>query len=431
MFLRLLRDSFLRRRRRKLLAVTALALGTGVTMASLSVALDIGDKVARELRSFGANILVRPQADTLPIEIGGVDLRPLSEGSFLDDRELPKLKAIFWRHHILAFSPFLHQSARLSPLVAGQAGGEPVVLVGVWFEKSLAIDDGTTFTTGLAELTPGWELTGGWPADTSAPEAVAGAALAERFGWRAGDGVALQLIAGRQASLNLRGVLRTGGDEDRQLFVPLAWLQEESGRSHAFRQLQVSALVSPEDEFARRDPASMTPVEFDRWYCTPYVSSIAHQIQEVLPGTEATPVHRVAQAETAVLSRVERLLTVVSAAALLAAVLVVLSTMTTVILERRTEIALMKALGAESFHVAALFLTEAALLGLLGGALGYAGGLAGADLLARGVFGASVTAKPVLLPVMLALATGASLVGTFLPLRDAQRTDPAVALREK
>ena len=77
MFLRLLRDSFLRRRRRKLLAVTALALGTAVTMASLSVALDIGDKVARELRSFGANILVRPQADTLPLEIGGVDLRPL------------------------------------------------------------------------------------------------------------------------------------------------------------------------------------------------------------------------------------------------------------------------------------------------------------------------------------------------------------------
>ena len=424
MFLRLLRDSFLRRRRRKLLALAALALGTGVSMATLSVALDIGDKVARELRSFGANILVRPQADTLPIEIGGVDLRPLSEGSFLDDRELPKLKAIFWRHHILAFTPFLHQSARLP-------GGEPVVLVGTWFERTFPIDDGTTFTTGLAELNPGWELTGAWPADEAVPEAVAGAELAERFGWRPGDEVTLNLAASRRASVRLRGLLRSGGDEDRQLFVPLAWLQEESGRPHAFRQLQVSALVSPEDDFARRDPTAMTPVEFDRWYCTPYVSSIAHQIQEVLPGTEATPVHRVAQAETAVLSRVERLLAVVSGLALLAAVLVVLSTMTTTILERRTEIALMKALGAENFHVSALLLTEAALLGLLGGALGYAGGLAGADLLARSVFGAAVAAKPVLFPVMLALSTAAALAGTFIPLRGAQRTDPAVALREK
>jgi putative ABC transport system permease protein len=424
MFLRLLRDSILRRRRRKLLAVAALALGTTVTMAALSVALDIGDQVARELRSFGANILVRPQADTLPIEISGVDLRPLSEGSFLDDRELPKLKAIFWRHHILAFAPYLHLSARLP-------GGDTVVLVGTWFENELALEDGTRFSTGLATLNPGWELIGAWSADAPVPEAVAGAALAERFGWRPGDDVALELPGGRAATLRLRGRLRTGGDEDRQLFVPLSWLQEASARPHAFRQLQVSALVSPEDEFARRDPASMTPVEFDRWYCTPYVSSVAHQIQEVLPGTEATPVHRVAQAETAVLTRVERLLAVLSGVALLAAVLVVLSTMTTAILERRTEIALMKALGAENFHVAALFLTEAALLGLLGGALGYLGGLAGADLLARSVFGATVTAKPVLLPLMMALSTAAALLGTLIPLRGAQRTDPAVALREK
>ena len=424
MFLRLLRDSFLRRRRRKLLAVAALALGTAVTMATLSVALDIGDKVARELRSFGANILVRPQADTLPIEIGGVDLRPLSEGSFLDERELSKLKAIFWRHHILAFAPFLFQSARLP-------GGETVVLVGTWFEKPLAIDDSTSFATGLAELNPGWQLDGDWPADAAEPEAVAGAELAERFGWRPGDDLTLALAGGHRVTLHLRGRLRTGGDEDRQLFVPLAWLQQESGRPHAFRQLQVSALVSPEDEFAQRDPASMTPVEFDRWYCTPYVSSIAHQIQEVLPGTEARPVYRVAQAETAVLSRVERLLAVVSGVALLAAVLVVLSTMTTTILERRTEIALMKALGADNLNVSGLFLAEATLLGLVGGALGYAGGLAGADLLARSVFGATITAKPVLLPVMLALATAAALVGTLIPLRGAQRTDPAIALREK
>jgi len=37
----------------------------------------------------------------------------------------------------------------------------------------------------------------------------------------------------------------------------------------------------------------------------------------------------------------------------------------------------------------------------------------------------------VLLPVMLALATAAALVGTLIPLRGAQRTDPAIALREK
>jgi len=423
MFLRILKDSFLRRRRRKILTVAALALGTAVTMATLSVALDIGDKVGRELRSFGANILVRPQADTLPLEIGGVDLRPLSEGSFLAEDDLPKLKRIFWRHHLLSFAPFLQQPAALP-------GGESAVLVGTWFEKTLALEEDERFVTGVKVLNPNWQVEGAWPADSAEPQALAGAALAERHGWKVGDEITLEL-AGQPAKLRVSGLLGTGGDEDRQIFVPLAWLQQATGRGKVFRQLQISALVSPDDEFSRRRPGSMTPAEFDRWYCTPYVSSIAHQVQEVLPGSRADVVRRVAQAESAILGRVERLLQLVSLAALLGAVLAVLSTMTTTVLERRPEIALMKALGADSFSLGALFLAEAAGLGLLGGALGYGLGLAGAQWIARSIFGAAVTANPVLLPLMLGLATAAAVVGTLAPLRTVQRTDPALVLKEK
>lgn len=423
MFLRILRDSLLRRRRRKLLAVAALALGTAVTTAALSVALDIGDKLARELRSFGANILVRPQADTLPLEVGGVDLRPLSEGSFLREDDLPRLKTIFWRHHILAFAPFLYQGATLTD-------GDSTVLVGTWFKKPLPLQDGSTFVTGIEDVNPGWQLQGDWPPDTARPEAVVGIALAERHGWDVGDQVPLTLADGQRATLRIRGRLRTGGDEDRQIFVPLAWLQQVTRHEKLFRRLQVSALVSPEDHFARRRPESMTPAEYDRWYCTPYVSSIAHQIEEVLENTKASPVYRVAQAESAVLSRVKRLLALVSLAALVSAVLVVLSTMTTSVLERRQEIALMKALGGNNLSLSALFLAEAALLGLLGGVLGYAGGLGGAQLIARSVFGTSVAAKPVLLPLTLFLATVVAVIGTLIPLRTVQRTDPALTLRE-
>ena len=423
MFLRILKDSFLRRRRRKILTVAALALGTAVTMATLSVALDIGDKVGRELRSFGANILVRPQADTLPLEIGGVDLRPLSEGSFLAEDDLPKLKRIFWRHHLLSFAPFLQQPAALP-------GGESAVLVGTWFEKTLALEEGERFVTGVKVLNANWQVEGAWPADSAEPQALAGAALAERHGWKPGDEITLEL-AGHAAKLRVSGLLGTGGDEDRQIFVPLAWLQAATGRGKVFRQLQISALVSPDDEFSRRKPGSMTPAEFDRWYCTPYVSSIAHQVQEVLPGSRADVVRRVAQAESAILSRVERLLQLVSLAALVGAVLAVLSTMTTTVLERRPEIALMKALGADSFSLGALFLAEAAGLGLLGGALGYGLGLAGAQWIARSIFGATVPATPVLLPLMLGLATAAAVVGTLAPLRTLQRTDPALVLKEK
>ncbi len=67
MFLRIVKDSFARQPRRKLLTAVALALGMAVATATLSVALDVGDRLAREFRSLGANLLVTPQADTLPL----------------------------------------------------------------------------------------------------------------------------------------------------------------------------------------------------------------------------------------------------------------------------------------------------------------------------------------------------------------------------
>ena len=60
MFLRLVSDSFARRPRHKLLTGAALALGMAVATAALSVALDVGDRLAREFRSLGANLLVTP-----------------------------------------------------------------------------------------------------------------------------------------------------------------------------------------------------------------------------------------------------------------------------------------------------------------------------------------------------------------------------------
>lgn len=436
MFFRMLRGSFLRRRRRKILAVLALALGIGVSTASLMVAVDIGDEVGRELRSFGANIIVVPKADTLPLEIGGVDLRPMSEGSFLREDELPNLKTIFWRHHILAFAPFLYQTAVLP-------GGEPVVLVGAWFNHEFSLGDGSTFATGLPLVNETWKVKGAWPADSPAdilagapakaaqPEAVVGAALARRFGWQPGQEVEIRFGDGRAFRLTISGELATGGDEDRQILVPLHWLQQVTGHPGEFRRLQLSALVSPEDAFARQHPGSMTPADYDRWYCTPYVSSIALQVEEVLEGSDARAVHRVAQAETAILARVERLLGLISFAALIGAGLAVLSTMTTTVLERRGEIALMKALGAANSLVGGVFAAEAVVLGLLGGLAGYFAGVEGANLIGQSVFGAAVEGKPALLPAMLALSCIVALLGVLLPLRQAKRANPALVLKER
>src|SRR5260370_34309407 len=110
MFLRLVADSFSRRPRHKLLTGAALALGMAVATAALSVSMDVGDRLARQFRSLVANLVVTPQADSLPLEIGGVDYRPVNAGAYLPEADLPKLKTIFWHNNIMAFSPLIEIS---------------------------------------------------------------------------------------------------------------------------------------------------------------------------------------------------------------------------------------------------------------------------------------------------------------------------------
>src|SRR5512137_2526598 len=113
MFPRIVYESFRRQARRKLLAGIAITLGVGVATAMIAVATDIGDKISRELRTYGANLIVTPQEDALDVEIGGVNLKPPSDGAYLDEADLPKIKGMFWRHNIVGFAPMLPVSVSL------------------------------------------------------------------------------------------------------------------------------------------------------------------------------------------------------------------------------------------------------------------------------------------------------------------------------
>ena len=142
MFARLVGESFVRNPRRKLLTAAALVVGMAVATATLTVALEVGDRLAREFRSLGANLLVTPQSDTLPLEIGGVDYRPVDEGAYLREADLGKLKTIFWRHNILGFTPFL--DVPVDAWVSGPAAAQ-TTLIGTWYEHAVPVPDGTHF----------------------------------------------------------------------------------------------------------------------------------------------------------------------------------------------------------------------------------------------------------------------------------------------
>src|ERR1700687_2132004 len=147
MFFRIVSDSFTRKPRRKILTAGAPAPGMAVATATLEVALDVGDRLAREFRSLGANLLVTPASDTLPLEIGGVDYRPVNAGAYLPDEDLGKLKTIFWRNNIVGFAPFLDVPVAIA---SGRSrdtspAASHAELIGTWYSHAVDVPDGSKF----------------------------------------------------------------------------------------------------------------------------------------------------------------------------------------------------------------------------------------------------------------------------------------------
>ena len=440
MFFRLLLESFRRQRRRKLLAGVAIFLGTTAVTAMLALALGIGDRIHQELAVYGANIVVTPQADTLDVKVGGVNLKPATGGAYLHESDLAKLRGIFWANNITGISPELTVT---SVAIVGDMNSKavPVKERGLWFDHDLG-----GLKTGAPQLHPWWKLTGQWPRMYEGSDSVqvaVGSALAKRLGLKAGDSLILngpaQQPVGGHGQAVVSGVVSTGDDTDDEFLVPLELAQISNGSPDAISRVDISARTKPEDAFAKSDPDKLSPKLRDVWYCRPYANSIAYQIREAIPGAQAEQVRRVEQSEGTVLSRISGLMWLISAAALLAAGFAVSAAMATAILERRAEIGLMRSLGASRGVIALLFYSETGLLAVFAGACGYLIGSGLAAWLGARIFAAdaattsamhlSAVLNPVLLPVIVGLALFVALAGSTPAIRTALKMDPTAILR--
>ena len=155
--------------------------------------------------------------------------------------------------------------------------------------------------------------------------------------------------------------------------MPLSAVQKLLGLEGKIQSVKVSALTVPENDLSRKARANTDALdaeEYDRWYCTAYVSSISHQLEEAISGAIVRPIWQVAASEGVVIGKIQLLLAVVTLAALIAAAMGIASLMSTGIIERSKEIGLMKALGAYQWQIALLFYCEAIISALIGGTLG-------------------------------------------------------------
>lgn len=422
MFLRMLKSALLRQRRKVLMIALTMALGVSLSTAMLNVVMDVEDKINQELKTYGANLNIVPRGVSLLGDLYGIDKGGGVADKFIAENELGKMKTIFWANNIVDFAPYLDLNVQFD------GGAEPIVLVGTWFDKTLDLPTGDVINTGMRHMKSWWEVSGDWLNDSDHEGVMVGSVLAEKYKISRGDRIHVFSPDSRRSEwLTVRSIFHSGNDEDKQIFVPLKRIQKLSGHDGLVQRVEMSALTTPDNELSRRaaeDPNSLSRKEWDTWYCTAYIGAIAYQIEEVLTNVKAKPVLQVSESEGNILNKIKLLMMLLTALSLACSALGISNLVSMNIMERNTEIGLMKAIGATNGSVSILILSEILVMSFIGGIIGYGIGLGLAQIIGHSVFGIRIALKAAVIPIVVLIVISVSVIGCLPALKGLLSLEP-------
>ncbi|MBT1173342.1 ABC transporter permease [Bifidobacterium sp. MA2] len=430
-FLRMIARSFTRQLRRRMLIALTVCLSATVSVAMLGVVFDVGDKLNAELSTYGSNITVQPKADAVVSDLYNTEAAASSGDqadptAFLKESDAVKIKTIFWAFNITNFAPQLN--------VHADVNGVSAPIVGTWFNKTLKLPSGESTVVGVEGMRSWWQLDGSWPKDDS-DQGVIGKTLADQLGVKTGDTVTLTKKDAdgqtRQQKVRLTGVYDSGDDENGSLYMASSTAQVLANLPDSVDKIEVKALTTPENDLARKaakNPAALSQDEWETWYCTAYPSSIAYQIEEVIPGAVAKQVRQVAALQGNVLQKTQAVMILMTALSLVAAAVAVANLMAASISERSNELALLKAIGATDGAVSRLMLAETAAISLVGAIAGALLGSGVAQIVGQVVFGSGITMRPMVFVLVFVLLAFTVLVAASSSIRSILSVKPAEVL---
>ena len=449
-FFRMIFRSFSRQFKRRLLIAVTVCLSATVSVAMLGVVFDVGDKLNAELSTYGSNITVQPKADAVVNDLynTGGDANSGASGTsesdpttFLKESDAPKIKTIFWAFNITNFAPELNihadvncasESAESVDSVSCKASSVPIV--GTWFAKTLHMDSGESTVAGMNGMRSWWKLDGSWPKDDSA-QGLIGTTLASKLGVTKGDTVTLYKTTAdgsrNKQRIAITGIYDSGDSDNNAMYIPSSTTQVLANLPDSIDKIEVKALTTPDNDLARKaskNPNALTQDEWETWYCTAYPSSIAYQIEEVIPGSVAKQVRQVAALQGNVLQKTQAVMILMTVLSLIAAAVAVANLMVASIGERSGELALLKALGATDAAVSRLMLAETAAISLLGAIVGALLGSGVAQLIGRVVFGSGITMRPMVFVLVFVLLAVTVLLASASSIRSILNLKPAEVL---
>ena len=428
MFFRMITGAYRRQWKKMLMIALTVALGASIATAMLNVMLDVGDKINEELKAYGSNITVVPNSQAVMSDL--YDVEDGDKGAqYLSEDTLGEFLTIFWANNITDFAPVLDTDVTVN--------GNDIRLVGTWFDHHFEFKKkGTVYQrdTGIINLRSWWDITdGSWldEAKLSGDNyAMIGKKLSETLGVKAGGKIEVKGSDSTE-TLEIVGIFESGDDEEDCIFTTLSAAQRLSGAEGKYKKAEVSAITSPDDELAvkaAKNPELLRGDEYDLWYCTAYVSSICFQIQEAIPDASARAVRQIADSEGKILEKTELLMALITLMSLIGATLGISNLVTSSVMERSAELALMKAVGAKNGQITLLVLTEIILTAIVGAAAGYFMGYAFAQIIGQSVFSSSIEMSGMVAFLVTVLIIAVTLIGSVPAIRMILRLRPSEVL---
>lgn len=439
MFFTMLWGAVFRRRSRAMMAVIASLVGAATLFCLASVCVAVPQQMNEEMRAYGANLIVTPASAT-------------GKSQGIDTATVRNVTALIGAGHSVKSAAYRYESVRINSApytiagvdvkavralnrhwnVTGDWPGSGNVMVGRDVADALGVKVGSRVAIAYrssdaqtsdsaesdaqsAEGTDGTEDTEDTGTDAQgAGEADAASRSAETGTHATENGrVSSDIMDNNGTEFRISGIVDTGGNEDSIIYATTADVAKLAGSKRGADVVEYSVnamgdelndIVNNINRSADKNPNS---------------------------AVKAQTVTRITSSDTRIIAMLQTLFWIVSLVVLVLTLVGVGTTISSIVSQRRNEIGLRKALGADSRAIGVEFYVESGIYGLIGGLLGTAIGYVLARVLCATVFGRAIGFDWLLGAGSLLLSVAIAVIASIPPVRRATRIDPAIVLREE
>ena len=429
MFFTMLWGAVFRRRSRAMMAVIASLVGAATLFCLASVCVAVPQQMNEEMRAYGANLIVTPASAT-------------GKSQGIDTAAVRNVTALVTVGHSAKSAAYRYESVRVNSApytiagidvkavralnrhwnVTGDWPGSGNVMVGRDVADALGVKVGSRVTIGYraadASASASSSASAKSDSDESTETAESSAQGTQSTQTTQGEQTTQATENGRVSSdimddngteFRIAGIVDTGGNEDSIIYATTADVSKLAGHERGADVVEYSVNAMGDE-----------------------LNTIVNRINKN-PNTavKAQIVTKITSSDTRIIAMLQTLFWIVSLVVLVLTLVGVGTTISSIVSQRRNEIGLRKALGADSRAIGVEFYVESGIYGLIGGLLGTAIGYVLARVLCSTVFGRALGLNWLLGAGSLLLSVAIAVIASIPPVRRATRIDPAIVLREE